>query len=109
MIIKCRLIPDGFCVNLFGTLWTSDKGWIDKWVINHERIHNAQQRELLYIPFYIMYILEWLCRLVILRNWKAAYYAISFEQEAYLYGHDLTYLKRRKHYGWIKYLKRRHG
>ncbi len=104
MIIRCPLIPKGYCVNLFGTYWTRDKSWIDAKVINHERIHNAQQRELLFIPFYLLYILEWLWRLVRLRDRKAAYYAISFEREAYAHGHDLTYLKRRRHYGWTKYL-----
>lgn len=103
MIIKCRLIPDRFCVNLFGTIWTNDRSWIDSYVINHERIHTAQQRELLFIPFYIIYLLEWLYRLALYRNWKSAYYSISFEREAYSHGHDLTYLKKRKLYSWTKY------
>ena len=92
MIIKCRLIPKGYCVNLFGTFWVRDPSWIDKYVINHERIHTAQQRELLFIPFYIVYFIEWLIRLVQYRNWQKAYYNISFEREAYAHGHNLDYL-----------------
>lgn len=97
-IIKCRFIPKGFCVNLFGTAWARDISWIDRYVVNHERIHSAQQRELLWIPFYLLYVLEFCYRLAVERKWMKAYRAISFEQEAYRHGDDLTYLPRRKHY-----------
>lgn len=73
-------------------------------VINHERIHTSQQRELLFIPFYIIYIIEWLIRLIQFRNCQDAYMNISFEREAYTHGHDLNYLPNRKHYAWIDYL-----
>ena len=103
MIIRCPLIPKHYCVNLFGTFWARDTSWIDRYVINHERIHTAQQRELLFIPFYILYLLEWLLRLAQHRNWNKAYMAISFEKEAYAHGHDLSYLPRRKRYAqWRK-------
>ncbi len=99
-------MPKGICLNLFGTFWTRDRSWINKYVINHERIHTAQQRELIFIPFYLLYIIEWLIRLCQFRNWDKAYYNISFEREAYEHGKDMTYLSRRKHYSWIKYLTR---
>lgn len=104
VIIKCRLMPKGFCLNLFGTLWTRDKSWIDRNVINHERIHTAQQRELLYIIFYIIYMAEWLIRLLQYRSWHEAYMNVSFEREAYSHGHDLNYLKNRTHYSFLKHL-----
>lgn len=107
MIVKCRFIPKGICVNLFGTVWARDTSWIDKCVVNHERIHTAQQRELLFIPFYIIYLIEWLIRLLQFRNQNKAYMNISFEREAYAHGHDLTYLPRRRHYAWINFLKKR--
>lgn len=94
----------GYCLNLFGSLWARDISWIDTHVINHERIHDAQQRELLYIPFYLLYLIEWLCRLVQYRNFDKAYLNISFEREAYAHGHDLTYLPHRRRYAWLKYL-----
>lgn len=105
MIVKCRLMPKGICLNLFGTFWARDTSWIDKYVINHERVHTAQQRELLFIPFYIIYVLEWLVRCIQYRNSKEAYYNISFEREAYTHGHDLTYLKNRKPYSWVRFIK----
>ena len=105
IIIKSKLVPKHTCVNLFGTFWTRDKSWIDQYVINHERIHTQQQKELLFIPFYILYILEWLFRLIQYRNQHEAYMNISFEREAYKYGHDLTYLSQRKPYSWIKFMR----
>lgn len=96
------MVPRGYCINLFGTVWARDISWINDKVINHERIHTAQQRELLFLPFYILYLLEWLYRLLQHRDWKKAYYAISFEREAYRHGGDLSYLRHRRPYSWIK-------
>ena len=98
-------MPKRYCMNLFGTIWTRDTSWIDRDVINHERIHTAQQRELLFIPFYILYVMEWLFRLIQYRNHDKAYRNISFEREAYAHGHDHGYLKNRKSYSFLKYLK----
>lgn len=105
LIIKTNLMPKGYCLNLFGTLWTHDKSWIDRDVINHERIHNAQQRELLFLPFYLLYIMEWLFRLIQYRNWNKAYTNISFEREAYANGHDHSYIPTRSPYSFLKYMK----
>lgn len=88
----------GYCLNLFSVLCTRDTSWIDRHVVNHERIHTAQMKELLFIPFYILYVLEWLLRLIQYRNLHKAYLNISFEREAYRHGHDLGYLKRRRRY-----------
>ncbi len=107
MIIKSRLIPDGFCVNLFGTLWARDPSWIDKYVVNHERIHTAQQHELLFIPFYIFYLIELCVRRLQYHTWHEAYRNISFEREAYTNGHNLSYLSNRKPYSFIRYFKTR--
>lgn len=104
MIIRCRLIPKGYCVNLFGTFWARETDWIDGYVINHERIHTAQQRELLFVPFYVLYLIEWLIRLIQYRHWKTAYYNISFEREAYTHGRNLHYIPNRKHFSWLRHL-----
>lgn len=104
IIVRCRLMPEGICLNLFGTFWARDTSWIDRYVVNHERIHTAQQRELLFVPFYVVYVLEWLVRLVQHRDRHKAYMSISFEREAYAHGGDLTYLSRRRRYAWVGYL-----
>lgn len=103
MIVKCRFMPRGVCLNLFGTYWVKDPSWVDRYVINHERIHTRQQQELLFVPFYLLYVIEWLVRLALTRSFKRAYLEISFEREAYANGNDLNYLKNRKLYSWLKY------
>lgn len=97
-VVKVKLMPNGICLNLFGYFLTRDKSWIDKYVINHEEIHTAQQKELLWIPFYIVYLIEWLIKVCRYGSWHEAYMNVSFEKEAYKHGHDLSYLKSRKHY-----------
>ena len=57
-----------------------------------------QQRELLYIPFFIWYVLEWLALLIKYRDRMQAYRHIRFEEEAYNHQADLCYLKNRKRY-----------
>ena len=66
--------------------------------LNHELIHVVQQRELLYLPFFIWYVLEWLVLLCKYRDSEKAYLNIRFEQEAYRHDADLSYLSHRKHY-----------
>lgn len=70
-------------------------------LINHEKIHWNQQLEMLIIPFYIWYFIEWLIKLIFFKN---AYNNISFEREAYLNDKNYNYLKTRKHYAWIKFI-----
>lgn len=78
----------------------------DKVLINHERIHLRQQRELLIIPFYLWYIAEWLLRTVLYLNSYRAYQNISFEREAYANEKNPDYLSKRKPYGFLDYLLR---
>ena len=71
---------------------------LSPYAVNHELIHVAQQRELLYIPFFIWYGIEWLVLCIKYRDALKAYYNIRFEKEAYRHQKDLSYLKHRKHY-----------
>lgn len=66
--------------------------------VNHELIHAAQQKELLYIPFFIWYVIEWLVLLIKYRDRMEAYRNIRFEKEAYRHQRDINYLRNRKHY-----------
>lgn len=76
----------------------------DAILINHEKIHLQQQAELLIIPFYIWYFLEYL--FYRLKGYKkhAAYHSISFEQEAYEYEHNLNYLEHRPWFAFRTFL-----
>tara|TARA_Y100000815_G_scaffold274886_2_gene310504 strand:- start:3467 stop:3703 length:237 start_codon:yes stop_codon:yes gene_type:complete len=76
----------------------------DTTLINHEKIHLKQQQELLVIPFYIWYGVEYVIRLVQFTTHDRAYRNISFEKEAYTHEMDFTYLKKRKYWSFLKYL-----
>ena len=75
----------------------------DKLLINHEKIHLRQQLELLIIFFYLIYLLEFIIRLLQYKNWKHTYRNISFEREAYINEKDLNYLKSRSFWKFITY------
>lgn len=77
----------------------------DKKLINHEKIHLKQQLELLWIFFFIWYFFEYLIRFIHYKNHQKAYKNISFEKEAYINEGDFHYLKNRKYFNFIKYLK----
>lgn len=103
-VIVNKYIPFGnfLAVNLFGVLFA--KRPVDNFTINHELIHTAQMKELLYIPFYILYGLEWCWKLYIYRDGRKAYRNLSYEREAYTHERDLSYLYHRRHFKNFKYL-----
>ncbi|WP_108422837.1 hypothetical protein [Flagellimonas amoyensis] len=78
----------------------------DAVLINHERIHLKQQRELLILPFYLLYVSEWLLRTILYMDSYRAYQNISFEREAYANEADMQYLSKRKIFGFLNYLMR---
>lgn len=113
-IIYNNIIPfKGYmAINLFGLLFVRKeyKDRIDKRVINHESIHTEQMKETLWIPYYIWYIIEYLLiELIYLFKKKDTqndrYHEVSFEEEAHNNENNLDYLKSRKRYSWLKYLK----
>lgn len=73
-------------------------------LINHEKIHLKQQLELLIIPFYLIYITEWLMRSLFYLSFYRGYQNISFEREAYVNEHNLNYSSERRPFSFIKYL-----
>ena len=75
--------------------------------INHEKIHSAQMLETLWIGFYLWYVIEYLCIWISKKYNKQnhRYHDVSFEEEAHNNDTNLDYLKTRKHYAWLKYIK----
>lgn len=73
-------------------------------LINHEKIHLRQQLELLVLPFYFIYLLDYLLKIVRYKDKNIAYRNIIFEREAYSNESDLYYLKKRGFWNWRKYL-----
>lgn len=76
----------------------------DPMLLNHEKIHVQQQKELLWLPFFIWYIAEFLIRLLLYRNKNRAYRNICFEREAYAHENDFQYLNRRENWTFLNFL-----
>ncbi len=72
-------------------------------LINHEKIHHRQQLELLILPFYLLYFINYLFNLIRYRNHFKAYREIIFEREAFAMDNDLDYLNRRKIFAFCKF------
>lgn len=106
-IVRNNIIPfKGYkCVNLFGILFVRGDAVMASTDINHESIHTAQMKEMLYVFFYLWYVIEWLVRLVMYRNAHTAYRNIGFEREAYMNQGNMGYLQGRGRYAWVKCLK----
>ena len=107
MIIN-RFIPfRGFtAVNLFGLIFVRKGMRFTVIDLQHELIHTRQMLELLVVPFYVFYGLEWFVRFIAQRDILRAYLSISFEREAYAHQRDEDYLRHRRPYAWLHYLRR---
>lgn len=75
----------------------------DVFLLNHEKIHIQQQKELLWFVFFIWYFSEYLIRLIQHKNHYKAYKNISFEKEAYQNEGNLNYLLDRKKFNFLLY------
>jgi hypothetical protein len=95
------VVIDVYAITIFPFIISQDK--MDDRILNHETIHIHQQKELLVIPFYLLYGLYYLIGIIKYKNKQQAYYMIPFEQEAYDNDHNLDYLETRKWYAWRRY------
>jgi hypothetical protein len=73
---------------------------LDEVLIRHETIHLKQAEELLVIPFYLLYLANYLINLKKYRRHHIAYMQIMFEREAYRYEKQEGYLKSRIFWAW---------
>lgn len=105
-IVRNSIIPfEGYiAINLFGFLFCRKETYIDNVTINHESIHTAQMKELLYIFFYLWYGLEYCLKFLYYWNCRRTYRSIGFEREAYENEDNEIYLHNRKHFDWIKHI-----
>ncbi len=74
-------------------------------LINHEYIHLKQQLELLIIPFFVLYGIEFRIRLCFYKSWILAYKNMSFEREAFCNESNVKYLNQRGFWQFLKYLR----
>ena len=105
-------------INLFGILFVrGEKRDLSQRLVNHESIHTAQMRELLFIVFYAWYVVEWLFRLLFAlitlyraesgkvgKHFYQTYLDISFEKEAYNNQDNFEYLANRRHFAFLSEL-----
>lgn len=93
------------------TIWpfvfvdTDSQKWKDedrrKELLNHEKIHLEQQKELLVLPFYLLYFLDIFVKLFIYSDYGEAYRNSIFEKEAHEHDKDLEYLEKRKRWNYL--------
>ncbi len=108
-VIQNKWIPfKGYkYINLFGLIFTRDASKINAKEYNHEKIHLKQMQEMLWLPFYLWYGIEY-CIIRLLRFFDkqdVVYHDVSFEEEAHNNDDNYTYPETRKHYSWLKYCK----
>lgn len=72
-------------------------------LLNHERIHIRQQLELLVVPFYILYLTNYLINRIRYTSHQEAYRNIIFEREAFSKESDPKYLSERKIWQFLKF------
>ena len=106
VIVSRYLIPKGFRgITLFPFIMVSEMNLKQNEImISHEKVHIRQQIELLVLPFFIWYGIEFLIRYLICKDKNKAYRNISFEREAYENEKDLNYLKQRSFWSFLNYL-----
>ena len=113
-IIYNKFIPlKGYvAINLFGIIFARkeyeaqiENNYFRKaTLLNHELIHTAQYKELLYVFYLPLYLLNYIINIFVYLNFKKAYRNICFEREAKNKECDDYYLKRRQHFAWFGYI-----
>ena len=93
-----------YAVSFFIFVWCRSK--MPYYVQRHETIHFQQQLELLFIGQWILYGLFYVKNFIKYKgDGRRSYINNPFELEAYANEKNYNYLKERKRYNWIKYIK----
>jgi hypothetical protein len=100
-----KIVPRGYAgITLwpFGIYFSKARYLTDARILNHEKIHWEQQKELGGLIFYILYLIEWVIKLFI--HPGESYRNLGAEREAKHYEKTPNYLENRKRYVWLKYI-----
>lgn len=100
MIVYNKFIPFK-AINFFSIIFAREQ--LNEVDINHEKIHTAQMKDLLFIGFYIWYLIEWIWKLFEYRDFMESYKHISFEKEAYAQQDNMYYLSYRDNFEFLVY------
>ncbi len=96
IIVNKILPPKGFnAMAIFPFIFIREGVKATARLMNHEKIHFAQQKELFIVFFYILYGIFYLIY---------GYKNTPFEKEAYAYDQDEWYLDVRKYFSWTRFL-----
>lgn len=101
MIIAPFLPAEGMAIFPFILVKKKEYRYLES-LIQHEKIHLRQQIELLVLPFYVFYLLNYFLNLLKFKKHHLAYRHIVFEREAYLYENEENYLRNRTPFAWRK-------
>lgn len=107
VIVAKYLIPKGYSgMALFPFILLKERRDVSNAVmLQHEKIHLRQQLEMLILPFFIWYGIEYFIRILQYRDKHLAYRNISFEREAYANESQKDFLQNRKFWNFFNYLK----
>ena len=103
-VLLSKVTPINVWANSFA-FWVWCRGEMSDRTKRHETIHYLQQRELLMVVQWVLYGLFHIIGLIKYRDGQTAYYENPFEREAYANDENPNYLKERKPYAWINYLR----
>ena len=85
------------------------KDEVEESTVRHEIIHFKQQLELLFVFQWILYGIFHFIGFIKSKDSRWAYLSNPFELEAYDNDDDVSYLEKRKHYAWVKYINNQAG
>ena len=99
-IIWNNFIPvKGFkAINLFGVLFARCNAVISETTLRHEHIHTMQMREMLYVPFYLWYGIEYVIKFIGWRFEKKNPCYPDYNWEIKLLGSSKKHLNQFKYY-----------
>lgn len=102
LLIKSKFfVPQGYkAMTIFPFIFY--RGEMDQVTYNHESIHIRQQMELLILPFFIWYFIDYIIGLFKYGSHNKAYRNIIFEREAYENQDDISYLHKRKIFQYLR-------
>lgn len=102
--ITLKFLPySGMAIFPFVLIKHADFKW-SKTLVYHERIHLMQQIELLILPFYFFYVLNYSINIIRFRNHDRAYREIIFEKEAYQNEATINYIRNRPFWAFLRYI-----
>lgn len=99
-----------YAIQFFGTIYIRKEYEgrpVNPTTITHENIHLLQALDfgigkMGFVPFYLLYLIEWIIKLSYYFWKKDPYYELSWEREAYDNQNNPDYLKTRKRWAWFK-------